>query len=655
MSFLRSCPALCAAWLAASNFFVPFASAEVAFAGFTRGSYLEWKSLGAAFASPLTVSFHDGYEQVSSDRLTENGKGTEGSLYSADFVIEQRFINLELAGGDHAFRAAASLWVDGNVVRTSTGGNRESLTWVTWDVSEWVGKTAHVGLHDYCIEDERAYISAGRIEFSSHPRAELQGDVEDANRAVGLQALAAIRKNAPRASQDPYRPVYHYTPPSQRMNDPNGPGWSNGYHHVFYQHMVFVGFGPATNVHWGHARSRDLVNWETLPLAVAPEYARGELSCFSGNLAWDGNGDPVQFVTMVPYKRDTHRQIWPARPLDPDWIRWERTPEKPPHGLVPKGEPSGRNLKDAFPFRVGKRNFLVLTDRDIPVYEAVDTRLTTWEHRGVIDPESAECPNFFEVDGHWLYLSSPHQPVRYRIGDFDPKTAHFTARAEGRLNHDSGFYASTAYRDNQGRTVLLGVSRGQKDGRGWTGALALPRILTVGPDGLPRMRPAPELQALRREPFRLEKPVVLRNQSLPIPNLAGDTLEVVARFQVKDARSFGLHVRRSAGGERFLPVQWRDGEITVVKPTPDYPCRYELDPVTREVVFHVFLDKGLLDACTGDGRIFESRIHYAPLEDLGIGVFSEGGEATLVSLEAWQMAPANINHDALWASAEAER
>lgn len=491
------------------------------------------------------------------------------------------------------------------------------------------------------------YVSVDRITLSDQPVAQPGGDVAAAIAGVRREAVEAIRRNAPRAAADPYRPIYHYTPPAQRMNDPNGPAWSNGYHHLFYQHMVFVGYGPATNVHWGHARSRDLVNWETLPLAVHPAYELGELSCFSGNLAWDKNGDPVQFVTMVPYGKDVFRQIWPARPLDPEWVRWERIPEKPPHGLVPEGEPAGRHLKDAFPFSAGERRFVLLTDKTIPIYEAVDDRLTKWMHRGAIDPESAECPNFFEVDGRWVYLSSPHQPVRYQVGDFDSATARFTLKTEGRVNHDSGFYASTAYRDNQGRTILHGVTRGQKDGRGWTGALALPRVLSIGADDRPRMHPLPELSLLRREAFRIDGPRTLQDRQEVIAGLEGDALEIIARFRVKDATAFGLQLRRSRDGSRCLPVQWSAGEITVGRPTPKFPCRYEIDPQTREVTFHVFLDKGILDACTGDGRVFESRVHYAPLEDLQIAAFAGGGEATLVSLEAWRMAAAQIDHSRL--------
>jgi beta-fructofuranosidase len=411
--------------------------------------------------------------------------------------------------------------------------------------------------------------------------------------------------------------------------------------------MVFLGSGPAMDVHWGHARSRDLVNWETLPLAIFPSYELGENSVFSGNMARDKQGDPVQFTTMVPYLPRMPRRVWAARPFDAEWRVWRKIAENPPSGLVPKDDPS-RNIKDPYPFSIGDRRFLVLSDKNISVYEATDDRLTRWEYRGVIDEDSAECPNFFEVDGHWVYLASPHSPPRYRVGTFDPRTCTFTPRTEGRLNRSTGFYATTACRDDKGRTILYGVTRGQKGGRGWTGALAMPRILSIGDDGHPRMSPPPELETLRRDHFTIGTPLKLNNKTRVIDGLAGDTLEIVARFKPGDAKAFGLRVRRSDDGARYIPVMWKDGEIIVQKRNDRFPCEYTIDPAAREVVLRVFLDKGILDACTGDGRVFESCIHYAPLEDLGVEVFAEGGTATLISFDAWRMAPAKIDHSQLF-------
>lgn len=638
---------------------MPAAENDIILADFEGETHAPWTGSRVTFGDRPVRPFEGGGRPMWSGfegkglaaSIAVNGSGAtnRGSLFSPDFVINRPYINFLLAGGNHALRAAVTLWIDGRAVRTASGKSRNRLEWFTWDVREFEGKQAYVGIHELCVEDDPGHVLVDEVRLSAAPRAEPGGaDIAGAVAQIQRDALKAIRRNARLAARDPWRPVYHYAPPAQRMNDPNGPAWHNGWYHVFYQHMVFIGSGPAVDVHWGHARSRDLVNWETLPIAIPPSYELGEGSVWSGNMACDKSGDPVQFVTMVPYtKHPPGRRIWAARPVDDDWIKWKKTPAMPPSALAPQVAETD-SIQDPFPFSVGDRRFMVLLDRNIPIYEAVDDRLEKWEFRGLLDENKAECPNFFEVDGHWVYLSSPHQPPRYATGDFDPDTCTFTPKTEGRLNRSSGFYATTACRDDTGRTILYGITRGQKKARGWTGALAMPRILTIGADGHPRMQPPVELQSLRRRHFKLDTPLALKNKTRIINGLKGDTIEIIARFRADDARAFGLQVRRGTDGKESIPVMWREGEIIVRERCDQYPCKYEIDPVTREVVFHIFLDKGIVDACTGDGRVFESIIHYAPLENLGVSVFAEGGSVTLQSLEAWQMAPAKIDHSRLF-------
>ncbi|MCD6399886.1 hypothetical protein J7L85_03755 [candidate division WOR-3 bacterium] len=46
-------------------------------------------------------------------------------------------------------------------------------------------------------------------------------------------------------SDDPHRPVYHFIPPGEWMNDPNGPIFYQGRHHLFYQ------YAPSVENGWG--------------------------------------------------------------------------------------------------------------------------------------------------------------------------------------------------------------------------------------------------------------------------------------------------------------------------------------------------------------------------------------------------------------------
>lgn len=90
-----------------------------------------------------------------------------------------------------------------------------------------------------------------------------------------------MTKRAIELTNTRYRLGYHVSAPSGWINDPNGFCYFDGYYHVFYQHHPYSAeWGP---MHWAHARSKDLVHWESLPLALTPEDQEDEGGCFSGS------------------------------------------------------------------------------------------------------------------------------------------------------------------------------------------------------------------------------------------------------------------------------------------------------------------------------------------------------------------------------------
>ncbi len=93
---------------------------------------------------------------------------------------------------------------------------------------------------------------------------------------------AKAQQNMEQPYHEPYRLQVHFSPKAHWINDPNGMVYLNHTWHLFYQYYPDgTTWGP---MHWGHAKSKDLLHWEELPIALYPD-SLGYI--FSGSIVAD--------------------------------------------------------------------------------------------------------------------------------------------------------------------------------------------------------------------------------------------------------------------------------------------------------------------------------------------------------------------------------
>ena len=470
------------------------------------------------------------------------------------------------------------------------------------------------------------------------------------------RALAAVAEAAPRAAADPARPVYHFLPPAQWMNDVHGAFHHRGWYHVFFQFLPWsddITKVKAAGIGWGHARSRDLVHWQFLPPALLPRAEDHARSLASGSSWIRADGVPMLFYTHTPVGfPERKREPRGALPVDEDLLAW-RTVDlglAPGNSGVPADIPS--IWADIYLFGHRDRVFATFKQSDGLVCEAQNEALTEWRAVGHLGGTASiaadeggvagECPNVFTLQGRCVLIRSTY-PISYLLGDFDPDAVTFTADGPPRILdhgyggavqpalHSRGLYGTTAFVDPGGRTILAGWVSGFAKGRGWNGCMSLPRVLSIE-DGRLIQTPLPELSCLRRRHTRVEN-LQIGGGARVIPAARGRALEIAAEFAPRNAAACGLRVRCRDDGSGGLAIRYTPGTLDVAD------TRVPLQLAAGETLkLHLFLDHSVMELFIQDGAAAVTRVDYPPKDGVAVALFADGGAAAAISLDAWETA-----------------
>ncbi len=429
------------------------------------------------------------------------------------------------------------------------------------------------------------------------------------------------------------------------MNDPNGPIFYKGWYHLFYQlHPFSDGDGPK---YWGHVRSRDLVKWEPLPIALWPSSELDETGVWSGCCTINGRGEPMIFYTSVARGRPalTHAEQWAAIG-DDDLINWRKSPANP---VLSEALHAGTKIydwRDPFIFKDRNRTFMVMGgnlnrakggEAVVNIYEAENPGLTQWKYRGVLfklpdaSARTAECPNFFKLGERWVLFVSPYGKVQYFIGDFDAAACRFEARTRGVLDCGPNFYAPNTLQMPDGRRIVWGWINGFPGGRGWNGCLSLPRVLSLSRDGQLQQSPAPQLKKLRGKAVEWRNiPLEGDGNIFPLPGT--NTLEIGLEMDLKDAKNVAIQFKNGTDGAQPLAMNFNDSGFKLMD------AEGPLSPAgaDRKLSLRIFVDRSVLEVFANDALCATKFI--SPLDARAtMRIRAEGGSARASRVQAWPM------------------
>ncbi len=464
-----------------------------------------------------------------------------------------------------------------------------------------------------------------------------------------------------RFATDPHRPRYHFLPPANWLNDPNGPIHHDGRYHLFYQ------YNPAEarwgDIHWGHAVSVDLLHWEDRPIALAPRTEGvDELGCFTGCAFVQDDGTPTIAYTGITPAPDQPRGRHESQSLaisHDGLLTWEKLAQNP----VIAGPPEGLSLtgfRDPCVWREDGHYYMLIgsgiegAGGTALLYRSAD--LIEWEYVHPITVGDAErhgtmweCPDFFALgDRHALLVSTLGRQM-YLTGGWDRE--QLTPGAEGWVDFGPSFYAGKSFEDAHGRRILWGWLREAREQQaqldaGWSGVMSLPRVLTMLPDGALGCEPAEELQRLRGEAFSAPA-TELRADSEVALEVAGDCIEVEAQVELRSETRFTLTVRCSPTGDERTDVFFdaRGGRLgidaTRSSLDPGVQARVSEGPLAlrtgEPLELRVFVDRSVVEVFANGRAAVTERAYPSRPDSVGVRIAAAGDGAAMTRLNVWRM------------------
>lgn len=458
------------------------------------------------------------------------------------------------------------------------------------------------------------------------------------------------------------RPDFHLCSRVGWMNDPNGFSYYNGMYHLFYQYYPYESkWGP---MHWGHAMSKDLLHWEYLPAALAPDETYDRDGCFSGSAVTLPDGRHLLMYTSVLKERQENEVIREVQTQSlaigdgVDYIKYEENPV-----IVERELPQGSSRFDFRDPKIWQNtdgtyscvagNCLEDGDGRILLFTSKDG--FHWQFQSVLVSNNHrfgkmwECPDFFRLDGKWVLLTSPQdmlpQGFEYHngngtlclIGEYDGQTGVF--REEGNQSVDYGidFYAPQTVLAPDGRRIMIGWMQNwdtctmRSPEEPWMGQMSLPRELSIRNGRLCQM-PVRELDAMRCNKVVHEK--VTFTDTICLEGVKGRRIDMELTLRRRDAQAvyqkFAVRFAQNDQYHTSLSFRPRESILKVDRKFSGsrraiiHQRRSLVNSVDGSLKLRIILDRYSAEVFVNDGEQVLTATMYTDQAADGISFFADG-------------------------------
>ncbi len=683
-------------WMIGLSVLSMSAADDILIADFEGKDYAGWKIEGKAFGDTPAIANVRPANKVKGHigkglvNTYLGGDAAVGKLTSPPFKIERDRINFLIGAGSHKDQTCINLVVDQKCVRTAVGpakkdqAGNEIMDWCSWDVKEFKGRQAileivdnhsggwgHINIDHIVQSDTEKKASYPNFARMTDPERGYESLVpkytfsstlaEQEKELADNPLLVRFAESRKTLLQDPHYPRYHFCSPENRLNDPNGLCFWQGRWHLFYQ-----GYPPEDpRQHWGHAVSDDLIHWRDLPYAI---YPNPEHACFSGSTLVEDN-------RVIAMYHGTHVGSMVALSDDPLLLNWEKVTGKAVIPYAKSGEPElPYNIFDPCIWKEGEYYYALTAGggrgkRVRAEFLHRSKNLANWEYLheflendyfGLIGDDGA-CPYFWPIgDKHILLHFSHMSGGKYMLGDYDTKRQKFVVTDAGDFNHGpvgpGGVHAPSACPDGKGGVISIFNINPAKSTPGYNQLMSLPMRLSLQGGGSVkhlRIEPAGDIAALRGEHQRIENIKLPANQEIVLDEISGNTVEMLVEIEHMNAMMIELNVLRSPGAEEFTRIIFQHNRgyrslstltidntrsSTFFNASSRVPETAQFYMNSKEnLQLRIFIDRSVVEVFINNRQYAALRVYPRREDSLGVSLRSQGGDALLSAVNAWQM------------------
>ena len=427
------------------------------------------------------------------------------------------------------------------------------------------------------------------------------------------------------SNREKFRPLYHHTPLYGWMNDPNGMFYKDGVWHLYYQYNPYG--SQWENMTWGHSTSRDLIHWETQPMAIESDWLG---AIFSGSCVTNGN-DVVAFYTSAG-----QHQVQSMAVSKDGGRTFEKFSGNP---VLTSDVPDFRDPKAFWNEEAKVWNLILAAGQEMRIYSSKD--LKEWKYESAFGNEYGnhggvwECPDLFKINGKWVLLCNinPGGPfggsaTQYFVGNFNGKkfTCESMPKVTKWLDYGKDHYATVSFYnapDNR-RVVLAWMSNwqyaNQVPTKQFRSANSIPRdlgLFTHGEETYVSVVPSKEMLAVRGQ--KAKKPTEACEIVVDVKGSADITLSNTKGEQVT--------MRYDAQKQTFTMDRNKSGDVSF---SEAFPCVTTAPTYGSIRQLRIFIDRCSIEAFDSEGKMAMTNLVF-PSEPYDM-VKVKGGKATIFEI-----------------------